>query len=522
MLSGKIHTFAAANFNQDSMFTENDLKQFKKRDIPLEKIEQQIENFRKGFPFVKLVAAAVPGNGIHVLNDDETAAFTAVFDKKAPGYAITKMVPASGAASRMFKDLLSYMNSQEEAMAPDVEKFINRIEDFAFYPALKKVLAHDDYSLDELLAEGKYRNVLRYLLTDAGLDYASLPKGLLFFHKHETGHRTPLEEHMIEGMEYSMDNNNIVHLHFTVSPEHKEKFLERTSSVLSEITRDQNINFDISWSEQKASTDTIAVDMNNEPFRNDDGSILFRPGGHGALIENLNDLETDIAFIKNIDNVVPDHLKQPTHQYKKVIGGILIESMERSFEILRSLDSEKFSPGDLKNAVAFAREDLDITFDDCFDELGFARKKAIIFNKLNRPIRVCGMVKNEGEPGGGPFWIEDETGNISLQIVESSQIDLKDEKQKSIVAQATHFNPVDLVCSLRDYKGNKFNLIDYIDHQTGFISRKSKDGRDLKAQELPGLWNGAMAHWITLFVEVPIETFNPVKTINDLLRPQHQ
>ncbi len=503
------------------MFTESDLKQFRANNIPVEKIEQQLENFRKGFPFVKLVSAATPGKGIHVLTSEETAVFTAVFEEKAADYSVTKMVPASGAASRMFKDLFAYMNSDEENMPAEVETFINRIADFAFYPALSKVLAHDDYSIDELLAEGEYKTVIRYLLTDAGLDYASLPKGLLFFHKYDSGPRTPLEEHMAEGMAYSTDSKGSVNLHFTVSPEHREKFAERAAAAMKGISS-KRIKFNISWSEQKASTDTIAVDMDNKPFRNDDGSILFRPGGHGALIENLNELEADIAFIKNIDNVVPERLAEPTYSFKKVLGGMLIQAVERSYGILRKIEQGEFGPDDMEDAIRFARENLDIAFAKDFEYLHFQQQKEILAEKLNRPVRFCGMVRNEGEPGGGPFWVEDASSNLSLQIVESSQINMKDEGQKIILSHSTHFNPVDLVCSLRDFRGRQFNLEEFVDHQTGFISIKSKDGRDLKAQELPGLWNGAMANWITVFVEVPIETFNPVKTVNDLLRPQHQ
>ncbi|MCK4570294.1 MAG: DUF4301 family protein, partial [Bacteroidales bacterium] len=327
---------------------------------------------------------------------------------------------------------------------------------------------------------------------------------------------------MAEGSEYSKDQNNTVHLHFTVSPEHKERFIARAKATEGKFISNGNIKFDISWSEQKPSTDTIAVDMQNQPFRNADGSILFRPGGHGALIENLNDLDADIAFIKNIDNVVPDKLKQPTYTYKKVLGGLLIDLMERSFRILTRIESGDMDGTATEEAITFARDELNIHFPEGMSYFSLEDKRGIIVDKLNCPIRICGMVKNEGEPGGGPFRVSDSEGNTSLQIVESAQINMNDERQKSIVRQATHFNPVDLVCSLKDYKGNKFNLREFVDPQTGLISAKSKDGRELKAQELPGLWNGAMARWITIFVEVPIETFNPVKTVNDLLRPQHQ
>ncbi|MCK5078635.1 MAG: DUF4301 family protein [Bacteroidales bacterium] len=504
------------------MFTAEDLKQFEKKNISPKNIEQQIENFRNGFPYINLIGAATPENGIRVLDDEKTAALAAAFEKAAPKYSITKMVPASGAASRMFKSLYACMEDDQAEADKEVTQFLDKITDFAFYPALTKALAEDEYDIGQLLADGDYRTIIRYLLTGAGLDCASLPKGLLFFHSYPDGPRTPLEEHMAEGLEYSKDQNNTVHLHFTVSPEHKERFIARAKATEGEFIQNGNIKFDISWSEQKPSTDTIAVDMDNIPFRNADGSLLFRPGGHGALIENLNDLDADIAFIKNIDNVVPDKLKQPTYLYKKVLGGLLIDLMERSFRILASIESGNMDGAATEEAITFAREELNIHFPKGMNFFSLEDKRDIILDKLNRPIRICGMVKNEGEPGGGPFRVTDNAGNTTLQVVESAQIDMDDEGQQEIIQQATHFNPVDLVCSLKDYNGNKFNLKEFVDPQTGLISVKSKDGRELKAQELPGLWNGAMANWITIFVEVPIETFNPVKTVTDLLRPQHQ
>jgi len=504
------------------MFTKEDLKQFENKNISLIKIEQQINNFRAGFPFIRLTSAATPENGIHVMNSEQTAVMTAVFEEKAINYSITKMVPASGAASRMFKSLFSFMESDEQEISSEVAQFIERIEDFAFYSALKEKLAEDDYSIEQLLADGAYRTVIRYLLTAVGLNYASLPKGLLLFHKYENNVRTPMEEHMAEGKMYSIDRENNVHIHLTVSPEHKDNFIARAQSTKGLLGNNDEFTFDLTWSEQKTSTDTIAVDMDNNPFRNADGSILFRPGGHGALIENLNDFDTHIAFIKNIDNVVPDKLKKPTYLYKKVIGGLLIRLMEKSFSILQAIDNNEMDNKSLDEAISYAQAELNINFKDGLIESSTEDKLTAVKQRLNRPIRICGMVKNEGEPGGGPFWVADELGRNSLQIVESSQINMKDESQALIVQQATHFNPVDLVCSLKNYKGESFDLKEFIDPQTGFISIKSKDGRDLKAQELPGLWNGAMADWITIFVEVPIETFNPVKTVNDLLRPQHQ
>jgi hypothetical protein len=281
------------------------------------------------------------------------------------------------------------------------------------------------------------------------------------------------------------------------------------------------VQYDISFSEQKPSTDIIGVDMDNNPFREDDEKLHFRPGGHGALIENVNDLKGDIIFIKNIDNVVPDRLKEPTYLYKRVIGGLLLRLQEKAHNYLRSLETKNVSAIELNEIISFAVRDLMIELNEQFDKMSLAEKCDYLYDRLNRPMRVCGMVKNEGEPGGGPFWVKSDNGEVSLQIVESSQINPNDAAQQKIASGASHFNPVDLVCAVKDYKGRQFDLHNFIDPSTGFISIKSKDGRNLKAQELPGLWNGAMAKWITVFVEVPIITFNPVKTVNDLLRDQH-
>jgi len=349
-----------------------------------------------------------------------------------------------------------------------------------------------------------------------------LPKALLHFHLYPDGPRRAFEEHLVEAAHYAADKKGVARVHFTVSPEHQQEFEEAVESARTKYENHFGIHFNISFSQQKSSTDTMAVDMDNEPFRNEDGSLLFRPGGHGALIENLNDLKGEIIFVKNIDNIVPDRLRDTTYLYKKVIGGLLFRLQEKAFYYLDKLEEGNLSDEELDEIKTFAREQLNIFIPVAYEGYEKIEKIDFLFNKINRPMRVAGMVKNEGEPGGGPFWVVNEQDEWSLQIVESSQMNLKDAEQQKIVSGATHFNPVDLVCGVRDYQGNPFDLREFVDPQTGFISVKSKDGRELKALELPGLWNGAMADWITLFVEAPLVTFNPVKTINDLLRPQHQ
>jgi hypothetical protein len=512
--------------------TSSDLKLLKKKGITEDQLIKQIEQFKKGFPFINLKQAATPNKGILQLNKEDLEDLVNWFNENKDHYSIVKFVPASGAASRMFKDLFAFMEkydsnsiafSNEELENPNsVAYFFKHIREFAFYPDLQKTIMQAGFDIDQLLLQNDYHTILRYLLTDKGLNYGALPKALLRFHKYPDGNRLALEEHLVEAAHYSFNKDHIARVHFTNSPEHKKAFLEAIENVLPKYEALFKVKFEIEFSEQKPSTDTLAVDLNNEPFRNEDGTLLFRPGGHGALIENLNELEEEIIFIKNIDNIVPDKLRDTTYKYKMAIGGLLIKMQMLTFEFLEKLDDGNLSMRELDAMAKSVEKFLMIEIPAAYYGYDEMEKIDFLFTKLNRPIRVCGMVKNEGEPGGGPFWVENEDGEVSLQIVESSQIDQSNPKQTAIVEKATHFNPVDLVCSIYDFKGNKFDLTQFVDPQTGFISYKSKDGRDLKALELPGLWNGAMANWITIFVETPIITFNPVKTVNDLLRPQHQ
>ena len=358
------------------------------------------------------------------------------------------------------------------------------------------------------------------MLRPEGLNYGQLPKGMLLFHKYPEGPRTPMEEHLVEGALYAASNGE-ANVHFTVSHEHIAFFEKKVAEKKDGFARKYGIKYNISFSEQKPSTDTVAANADNTPFRNDDGSLLFRPGGHGALIENLNEIDADVIFIKNIDNVVPDRLKGDTVEYKQVIAGVLVSLQQKAFAYLRLLDSGEYNHEKLQEIIRFVQRDLCCRKND-IKELEDAELVIYLREKLNRPMRVCGVVKNVGEPGGGPFLTYNQDGTVSLQILESSQIDKSNEEYMKMFTEGTHFNPVDLVCAVKNYKGEPFNLPDFVDKSTGFISSKSKGGKELKALELPGLWNGAMSNWNTVFVEVPLSTFNPVKTVNDLLREQHQ
>ena len=506
------------------MLTQEDKDLLANKVISEAQIAEQLNCFEKGFPYLKLYAAAsVENRGIMLAGEDVQKTYLAAWDAYKEGdKKIVKFVPASGAASRMFKNMFEFLGADYDVPTTDFEKkFFANIKNFAFYADLNSAcVKNNNKGIDELISEGNYKAVVSNLLESAGLNYGSLPKGLLKFHKYEDGVRTPLEEHLVEGALYAAGKSGEVNVHFTVSTEHRELFAKLVDEKVAQYAEKYGIKYNISFSEQKPSTDTIAADMDNKPFR-DNGKLLFRPGGHGALIENLNDLDADIVFIKNIDNVVPDRLKADTVTYKKLLAGVLVTLQKQAFEYLRLLDSGHYRHDELENIIRFVQQQLHCRKDDIKD-MEDADLVIYLRKKLNRPMRVCGMVKNVGEPGGGPFLAYNPDGTVSLQILESSQIDMNDPEKKAMFEKGTHFNPVDLVCAIRDYKGNKFNLLNYVDKATGFISYKSKGGKELKALELPGLWNGSMSDWSTVFVEVPLSTFNPVKTVNDLLREQHQ
>lgn len=501
--------------------TSDDLAQLHELGLDLVRVQHQIDNFRQGFAKSRLDAAATPANGgIRVLDDSEIARYEKAYRTLGKGLKLLKFVPASGAATRMFKELYDFtatyfgvaVNFGKEF--PEVKEFLENIHTFAFFNDLRDSMAAADLDIEEYLQRGDYSTVINFLLKEQYLGYGSLPKALLKIHRYGEVQRTPLEEHIVEGALYARCTDGTVNLHFTISPEHRSAFRRKLAEVKHYYESTFGIHLKVSLSEQKHYTDIIAVDEQNNPLRDESGRLIFRPGGHGALIENLNEQRADLIFIKNIDNVVPDWMKHTTVIYKQVLAGMLLELRQRTFELLRALD-DNTDGKTLRKAVRFVREELNIAVADDSD----ART---LHDLLNRPMRICGMVKNLGEPGGGPFYTIDADGRRSLQIVESAQVNHNDPQQEAIFQASTHFNPVDLVCSTKNYRGRYFDLTRYVDPRTGFISKKSKGAQTLKSQELPGLWNGAMADWITLFVEVPVATFNPVKTVNDLLRKEHR
>jgi hypothetical protein len=514
------------------LFSERDLKQIKETGLTPEKVLSQIESFKKGFPYARLNRPCTLGDGIHVLSRPDLDRYATIYSEAALSGRAMKFVPASGAASRMFKAFLAVnslyerITDKEISLKKDsdhraVQEFVRGLKRFAFHEDLRSAMAQKNLDLEGLLEKGECKPILDSLLTAKGLDLVNVPKGLIKFHSYPGHTRTAFEEHLVEGTAYTRDRNGHVRIHFTVSPEHETSVRRHIESTKAFYAKG-GVTFSVEFSSQKPSTDTIAVDMDNHPFRDRDGALVFRPGGHGSLLENLCDLSGDVLFIKNIDNVLPDRIKGETITYKRALGGLLIELQKKIFAYVEKLVNGEAGRTLLTEMIGFMKDRLFIMIPDRVERQSREEQVRFLVSRLNRPVRVCGMVKNEGEPGGGPFWVEHPDGTCSLQIVESSQVDTGSSQQKKILGSSTHFNPVDLVCAVRNYREEPFDLRRFVDPDTGFISIKSKDGKDLKALEHPGLWNGAMAEWTTVFVEVPLTTFSPVKTLNDLLRKEHQ
>lgn len=517
------------------MFDEKDLKQIELLGSTPEKILSQIEIFRKNVSCLELNRPCTIGDGITVLEPEDIDKLQHIYQEASLAGRTMKFVPASGAASRMFKSLhtaisrhgdidkefLAGKTGEQDQDSIDFFQFAKKIKQFAFYADLKTAMAIDGLDIQKHLQKGMFKDILKYILTPKGLNYGNYPKGLIKFHDYPEHSRTPLEEHLVEAVSYTRDRKGLCRIHFTI-PQVHDKLIKDYTEKNRNRYETSGAKFRISFSFQKSCTDTIAVDNNNMPFRDEYGRLFFRPGGHGALLENLNAVNGDIVFLKNIDNVVPDRLKSETFCYKKALGGYLIKLQNQLFEYVKKLSTGDLGDREVQKVSEFAKNILHIVISDDINNDVLSKRKAFLLSKLNRPIRVCGMVRNRGEAGGGPFWVEAKDHSLSLQIVEKAQIDPESKTQLGILASSTHFNPVDIVCGIKDFTGKQFNLGNYVDNDAVFISNKSKNGKLLKALEVPGLWNGAMSFWNTVFVEVPAITFNPVKTVNDLLRQEHQ
>jgi hypothetical protein len=501
--------------------SREDLRAIRDRGIEEREVRRQLEIFEKGVSPVRLNRPARVGDGIIHISPDERGELLSLHDRAAGNGRMLKFVPASGAASRMFKDWHGCYRLGRFDSEGQEASFLRDLPRFPFYGDLKEAGARDGRDLERIIREGQCADILEYILTPKGLHYAWLPKALLKFHSYPGGNRTAMEEHLVEAALYVQDREKICRIHFTVSEEHESRFREEIERVRGLYEKHFGVCYEITVSTQHSSTDTIAVNLENRPFHGREGGVLFRPGGHGALLQNLNAIDGDIIFLKNIDNIVPDRLKEPTVLHKKILGGYLVKVQKEIYRHLDVLASGHASEEELSDLVRFGRERLLLSFPGSFERSTPAERKVFLFERFNRPLRVCGMVKNEGEPGGGPFWVERDDGTSTLQIIEEMQVDPKSGAQRNIWCSSTHFNPVDLVCGVRDYRGGKFDLDRFVDWNAVSISEKFHEGGVLKALELPGLWNGSMAHWNTIFVEVPLETFNPVKTVEDLLRPSH-
>ncbi|MGQ9798641.1 MAG: DUF4301 family protein [Ignavibacterium sp.] len=496
---------------------------------PPAKVKSQIITLMNGVKPINLLKSCRIGDGIIKIDESKEKFLVELFERARSAGRFTKFVPASGAATRMFAKLQTTLNkysnfdleilrvlSAEDKNAEATYRVLSNIKQFAFYDDLKSVLGDNV----ENIITSNPRKVIEKILFADGLYYSNKPKAVLKFHKYKNENRSAFVEHLIESYYYQKDVQNRIKIHFTISEEHKNYFDEEYRKF-SNSKYFADAEYNLEFSNQNKSTDSIALTLNNEIYFDDNGRPLFRPAGHGALLENLNNLKGDIIFIKNIDNVCVDRLKPVTIKYKKLLAGFLLLIQKQVFEYLTLLDQEKVPDNKVDEMIKFLETFLNIPKPDGFNHWDVKKKKNFLFYKLNRPIRVCGVVKNEGQPGGAPFWVKNEDGETSVQIVESAQVDFSNEEQKNIFNNSTHFNPVDLVCAVKDFKGNNFNLMNYADAKASIIVRKIINGIEIKSLELPGLWNGAMSNWISVFVEVPVETFNPVKEIVDLLNPGH-
>ena len=518
------------------IFTKKDLEQIRDHGLSVEVVLRQLEQLNSPPPYLQLVRPCTVGDGIEVISDQQAGTYIFRFEEEVKKGRFLKFVPASGAATRMFRALQRYYNSGKDIPLDVLSKraqegdrdsaelleFIGGLRNFAFYPTLSRIMRDRGLEIDRLYEQGRFRDIVHFVLSPEGLGYGNMPKALVLFHRYNGQARTAFEEHLVEAANYVKDSTPSAALHFTVADEHRTRFESFLEQVRAPYQNQFDVNYKVDFSIQKKSTDTIAADMKGKPFRLPDGKLLFRPGGHGALIENLNDLNGDLIFIKNIDNVVPDHLKPTTYKWKKILGGLLITLQYTIHGYLKLLHNGTIDSERESEIRVFLQNKICMDMPGELSTWPTDKRIEFYFQALNRPLRVCGMVRNVGEPGGGPFWVRGKDGRVTRQIVEMAQIDPDSEEQQSIVKASTHFNPVDLACGVRDWEGKPFDLRKFVDEDAVFVSQKSKDGKDLKALELPGLWNGAMAEWLTFFVEVPLITFNPVKTVNALLRKEHQ
>ena len=519
-----------------NLFTQADLEQMEKLGITEDEARRQLASLEKGQRWTTLERPCTTGDGIAILDPEDQAPLISRWQEGADKGRLSAFLPASGAATRMFAFLQRIRNQVERitlegtadkfGQASDdyreFQVFVESLEEFAFFEPLAEVMGKAGSSLREKLQLGVYNDILDFLLEPRGLNYSSLPKALIPFHRYADHYRTALEEHLVESARTVRDQKQRCRVHFTVARENRAEVEAHGLEAAAKYSERLGVQYELSFSIQSPATNTLAVDLDNKPFRKLDGKLLFRPGGHGALLQNLNQLEGDIVLIRNIDNLVTDERCDLVVLHEHILTGMLLEVQQEVFNYLTLLSSGSLGANDLQQVLDFVVQRLNPSMGEHLLSCGEKEKVARILRLLNRPLRVCGMVVNRGEPGGGPFWVRDASGRLSLQVVEQAEIDRSSPEQVAILEGSTHFSPVQIVCGLRDFQGQPFDLRQFADQGAVFVSRKTEEGKELKALELPGLWNGGMAYWNTIFVEIPEETFNPVKTINDLLRPGHR
>ncbi|MGP8152923.1 MAG: DUF4301 family protein [Smithella sp.] len=499
------------------LLSEKDVRQIGKLGLTPSHVEKQLAAYRHGSNYLILHHPCAINDGILAIKKAAKDKLIKFYEREGGKYKLIKFVPASGASSRMFTEWFSAREKGGFDSSALNQSFSSNFNKYPFYSLIKH-----NKSVSEFIKQKNTKSLLDYVLSAKGLNFGWLPKALIPFHLYHSGEaRTALEEHLFEAAQYIRGADDVCHLHFTISEEHKNAFAEKIKTVKPKYENLFRIKYKISSSVQSPSTNMLAVDENNLPLRDALGRLIFRPGGHGSLLANLQNLDADFIFIKNIDNIAPEPLLEKIIPYKKMLGGLAMQRQEEIFACIRQLESAKISVSEMEKIILFCSKKLNIVFPRKFAWQSRKDKTRFLISVLNRPLRVCAMVRNEGEPGGGPFWVEEDNGILTLQIVEGTHVNKREKDQLIIWSKAQYFNPVDMVCSIKNYKGKKFDLSNYVNNNAYLITKKNEMGRMIKALEVPGLWNGGMAYWNTVFVKLPLIVFNPVKTVNDLLRPEH-
>jgi hypothetical protein len=504
------------SMKKKSSFSKNDLRQINKSGLTPGDVEKQLAMYRHGSNYLKLNRPCAINDGILSINRAELKELIKIYDKEAGKFKLLKFVPASGAASRMFAEWFLAVEKGGFDSPSLNQSFLRSFKKYPFYSLIKQ-----NKCASEFIEQKNIKSLLDYILSAKGLNFGWLPKALIPFHHYRAGEaRTALEEHLFEAAQYVRSAGDVCYLHFTISQEHKNNITKKIKAVKSKYENLCRIKYKISSSVQSPLTNMLAVDENNLPLRDAAGNLIFRPGGHGSLLANLKNLDADLIFIKNIDNIAPEKLLKKILPYKKMLGGLALKIQQEIFVILRQMENDEIDSRQIEKIKNYCSL-INVVFPRNMSRQSLKIQKQIIFSSLNRPLRVCAIVRNEGEPGGAPFWVEERDGIQTLQIVESGHVEKNNPKQMKVWSAAQYFNPVDLICCTKNYRGKKFNLDSYVNPDAYLITMKNEKGRSLKALESPGLWNGGMAYWNTVFVELPIIVFNPVKTVNDLLRPEH-